>query len=348
MRTSAGRAYHASGQRSSRTRSAADDVAPVDPGLLQRGLHAPERLPGHERADQRARLARVADRDARVGGRETVDERIDHGLVHDQPPQARAALPCRADGGEQDAAHDEVEVGARRDDRGVVAAELEQRAPEPRGDARRERPPHLRRAGRRDERHARVVGELHGTVGAADHELEEPVRDVAEARRRPVEERRAREGAERRSLRGLPDHGVAADERDRGVPAPHGDREVEGADHGDGAERVPGLGQPVAGALRRDRAAVELAREPDREVADVDHLLHLAEALLGDLPDLERDERAERLLLAAQLLAEQAHELASTGRGDVPPRLERVGCAAPPQRPCRPHRFAPPARSPRR
>ena len=78
-----------------------------------------------------------------------------------------------------------------------------------------------------------------------------------------------------------------------------------------GAERMPRLREAVARALRRDRAAVELPREPDREVADVDHLLHLAEPLLRDLPDLERHERAERLLLAAQLLAEQAHELAA-------------------------------------
>ena len=82
---------------------------------------------------------------------------------------------------------------------------------------------------------------------------------------------------------------------------------------------MPRLGEPVARALRRDRAAVELPREADGEVADVDHLLHLAEPLLRDLPDLERDERAERLLLAAQLLAEQPHELAPVGPGQVAP-----------------------------
>jgi hypothetical protein len=35
----------------------------------------------------------------------------------------------------------------------------------------------------------------------------------------------------------------------------------------------------VAGALAGDGQAVQLARQADREVADVDHLLHLAEAL---------------------------------------------------------------------
>ncbi len=76
------------------------------------------------------------------------------------------------------------------------------------------------------------------------------------------------------------------------------------------------------GPLGGDRAAEELAREADGEVADVDHLLHLAEALLGDLAGLERDERAERLLLAAQLLAQQPHELAAARRRDVAPGLE--------------------------
>ena len=239
--------------------------------------------------------------------------------MHDQAPEARAALAGGADGGEENAAHDQVEVGARRDDRGVVAAELEQRAAEPGRDARCELLAHLRRAGGGDERHARVVGELNGAVGATDDELGEPVRHAAEALGRALEERHAGERGERRPLGGLPDHGVAADEGERGVPAPDGDREVEGADHRDGPERMPRLGEAVAGALRRDRAAVELAREADGEVADVDHLLHLAEPLLGDLPDLERDERAERLLLAAQLLAEQPHELAAMRARQVAP-----------------------------
>ena len=140
------------------------------------------------------------------------------------------------------------------------------------------------RAGGGDERDALVVRELHGAVGAADDELEEAVRDVAEAlgaRARAASVRRER--GERRPLGGLPDHRVAADEGERGVPAPDRDREVEGADHGHGPERMPRLGQPVPGSLGGDRAAVELAREADREVADVDHLLHLAEALLRDL-----------------------------------------------------------------
>ena len=78
----------------------------------------------------------------------------------------------------------------------------------------------------------------------------------------------------------------------------------------------------MTGSLGRDRASVQLAREPDREVADVDHLLHLAEAFLRDLPDLERHEGTERLLLAAELLAQEAHELPAPRRRYLAPRLE--------------------------
>ena len=54
----------------------------------------------------------------------------------------------------------------------------------------------------------------------------------------------------------------------------------------------------VARPLRRDRQAVELARQTDGEVADVDHLLHFAQPFLQDLAGLERDERAESRLAA--------------------------------------------------
>ncbi len=53
-----------------------------------------------------------------------------------------------------------------------------------------------------------------------------------------------------RQLRRLPHDGVAADQRDRGVPRPDGDGEVERADDADHAERVPGLHRAGAPAAR--------------------------------------------------------------------------------------------------
>ena len=84
------------------------------------------------------------------------------------------------------------------------------------------------------------------------------------------------------------------------------------------------------GPLAGDGQAVELARQADREVADVDHLLDFAEALLDDLAGFERDQswRAARLRLA-QLFAEQPHQLAAARRRHRPPFEEGRGGAAP-------------------
>ena len=188
IRTRVGLAYQASGHSSASARSPPATTSPPSAlRLVERLLEPREGVAGDERADERARLAGIADGDALVGGREPADELVGDRLVHDQAAQARAPLPGGADRREEDAADDEVEVGARRHDRGVVAAELEQRAAEARGDARGELLPHRRRARRRDERQARIVGELHRAVGAADHELGEPVRHAAEPLRRPLE-----------------------------------------------------------------------------------------------------------------------------------------------------------------
>ena len=221
---------------------------------------------------------------ARVGAREPADELVGDRLVHDQPAQARAALPGGADRGEEDAADDEVEVGARRHDRGVVAAELEQRAAEAGGDARGELLAHLRRAGRRDERDARIVGELHGAVGAADHELGEPVR----ARRRT-----ARPPARSSDMQASAVSGVRSDGfQITGSPQTSASAAFQLHTATGKLKAVITATGPSGchvsvrrwpGPLRGDRAAVELARETDGEVADVDHLLHLAEALLRDL-----------------------------------------------------------------
>ena len=82
---------------------------------------------------------------------------------------------------------------------------------------------------------------------------------------------------------------------------------------------MPGLGHPMAGALRGDDQAVQLPREADGEIADVDHLLHFAQALGDDLADLEGHEGAQRLLRGAQFLAKKAHKLAPPGRRNLAP-----------------------------
>ena len=96
-------------------------------------------------------------------------------------------------------------------------------------------------------------------------------------------------------------------------------REVERGDDADDAQRVPRLHQAVARALGRHRAPIELARQPDREVADVDGLLHLAEGLRADLPGLDRDQLGDVRLVFTQQLAQTLDERAPDRRGyDTP------------------------------
>jgi len=75
----------------------------------------------------------------------------------------------------------------------------------------------------------------------------------------------------------------------------------------------------VLGPLGRDGLAIKLAREAYREVADVDHLLHLAKSLGDDLAGFDGDQEAEIILGGAQFLTQQAHELATPRRRHRPP-----------------------------
>src|SRR5262245_62206705 len=80
---------------------------------------------------------------------------------------------------------------------------------------------------------------------------------------------------------------------------------------------------------------MQLARQADREVTDVDHLLNFAETFGEDFADLDRDEAAERLLVGAQLLAKEPNKLPTMRRGHIAPdqksgvrsidRLARLG-----------------------
>jgi hypothetical protein len=87
---------------------------------------------------------------------------------------------------------------------------------------------------------------------------------------------------------------------------------------------MPLFHHAMAGPLGRERQAVQLAREPDREVTNVDHLLHFAVAFRADLAHLERDEIAQRLLEFPERVAEIAHEVAALGRRPLAPRDKRA------------------------
>ena len=125
-----------------------------------------------------------------------------------------------------------------------------------------------------------------------------------------------------RLARGLPQAAVAADPGQGRVPGPHRDREVEGADDADHAQGMPLLHHAVLGPLALQGRAAQVAAQADGEVADVDHLLHLAQTLGVDLAHLQADQGAEHVLLGAQGLAHLPHDLAALGRRQFAPDQE--------------------------
>ena len=179
-----------------------------------------------QRADQRVRLARIADLDRRIDLLEPRHQAVVDAVMHEQAPQRGAALAGRAHGREGDGAHRQIEIGRGRDDRGVVAAELEDRAGEARGEARADRAAHGGRAGGRHDGHAVIVDQgLADARGRRSGRSNRP--SGASPNRRAARSSKACGGerGQRRLLRRLPDHRVAADEGERRVPGPHRDRE---------------------------------------------------------------------------------------------------------------------------
>ena len=105
------------------------------------------------------------------------------------------------------------------------------------------------------------VAETSGTLRVVDQRLAEPrappstaeqagAAPSAEARGGAVEQRLRGQRGQRRLLRRLPDHGIAADQRQRRIPRPDRDREVERGDDAVDAERMPGLHHAMVARAR--------------------------------------------------------------------------------------------------
>ena len=85
---------------------------------------------------------------------------------------------------------------------------------------------------------------------------------------------------------------------------------------------MPGFAHPVHRAFAGDGQAVKLAGEADREVANVDHLLHFAQPFGNGLAAIERHQFAQRLFVVAQGIAQAADELPPHGGGNGAPLVE--------------------------
>ena len=77
-----------------------------------------------------------------------------------------------------------------------------------------------------------------------------------------------------------------------------------------------------AGRSEASRQSIELARQSDREVADIDHFLDFAVSFGADLAHFKTDEIAQRLLHFPQRIPEVADNLAAFGRRNHAPFVE--------------------------
>ena len=88
--------------------------------------------------------------------------------MHEEPPQRRTALARRAHGRKGDGPDCQIEIGRGRDNGGVIAAELEDRAGETGCEARADGAAHSGRTRSRDDGHAGVVDKRLTNIAAAD------------------------------------------------------------------------------------------------------------------------------------------------------------------------------------
>jgi len=205
------------------------------------------------RVDQRphkcAGFQRIANANLLVRADQAAGQGLANGLVQDKAPGSGASLARRANCAKQNRPHGKVQVGAGGDDNSIIAAQLQQRAPQAAGHQLGHVTAHSGRAGCGDERNPRVINQSLANrcplpndqaencginfVGAAD-----PLGNLEGGNRR-----------ERSLAGGLPKGGIATDGGQRAVPRPDGHGKVEGGDDANNPQRVPLLHHAVARPL---------------------------------------------------------------------------------------------------
>src|SRR5258705_278444 len=86
---------------------------------------------------------------------------------------------------------------------------------------------------------------------------------------------------------------------------------------------MPLLHHPMLRPFRSNSQSIELARETDREIANIDHLLHLALPFCGDFPGFQCDERAQLALGIAESVAKLADDVAALRSRHLLPLTKR-------------------------
>ena len=207
-----------------------------------------------QRAHQRPRVEGIADTHLCVGLGQSLFKLVHPRHMDEDPPRAGAALARGADGAEHDRRNGEVQVGRLVDDHCVVTAQLQEALTQSCGDAFCDPAADGRRSGERHQPDAPVVDKALGKVRVGgDEQLEDPRK--AMTLEDAVHQVLDRDGTQRCPRGRLPHAHVAANGREKGIPRPHCDRKIEGADDSDDSERMPLLVHPMLGTLGMHRAA---------------------------------------------------------------------------------------------
>src|SRR5438105_8872744 len=85
---------------------------------------------------------------------------------------------------------------------------------------------------------------------------------------------------------------------------------------------MPLLHQTVTRPFRLNRQAIKHSRLTDREIADVDHLLHFAFAFGDNFSGLERNELTKLVFQFAERVSQTANSVAANGPGSLSPFLK--------------------------
>src|SRR5207247_7473897 len=115
--------------------------------------------------------------------------------------------------------------------------------------------------------------------------------------------------------------------RERSVPRPDRDRKIKRRDDSDETKRMPLFHQPMARPFGLNRQAVKHARLPDREIADVDHLLHFAFAFGENFSGLERNELPKLVFEFAERVSQTTDGVATDRSRSSSPFLKCFLCA---------------------
>src|SRR5450755_2638842 len=256
-----------------------------------------------------------------VGGFKTACQISRDAALYEEAANAGAALPGRTHRAEENSAHGEIEIGIIHHDDRVVAAEFQQSAAQPAAHGFGDDVTHAARARGADQRNPAVFKKASADGGIIADDQAEYAAEVMTGEY-AIGNLVYGNGGQRSLERRFPQNAIATDGGEQRVPGPYGHRKVERGNHADDPERVPLFVHAVLGAFARHGEPVELARQADGEIGDVDHLLHFAFSFGQDLAHFERDQSTEIVFVQTQLVADFTNDLAAPRSGNHPPSLE--------------------------